>query len=810
MKPNHRLAVLFVLGFLSTAIPATTHASLWIPEGLNVAWLGYYGESRIVADGAGGAYMLYNYEYGAGADIELVRRDADGNVLWSRNVTNAPDWQYAIDICRDFGGGGVFIVWNDYRGGNGDIYGSRYLPDGSLAPGWIANGTAICNQVAQQFGPKCAWSGNGIFVAWHDWRNGNSHTYAIQLTNFATVAFGWSNNGNVVSQASYQQSLELIADGTSGMIAVWQDYRNPSGDLYAQRMSATGFPSWTTDGVPVTTAINEQLVHRIAPDGTGGVIAVWRDERDGPGAPKVFAQRLNSGGGPVWAANGQQISDSFYNANSPSIVSDGAGGALIVNQELSFNFSCFCFQDDIIARRIDPFGTVTWAANLSPNAATQADPKITSDGAGGYVIAWSDNRSGNYDIYAQRLDNNLVGKWAGDGAVASGYTYDERSPEVVADETGAAILSWQVDDGGGFFYLLAQRLDGLHGHYGHPEPAILSAADTPGDQGGRVMLTWKASDRDVQPNQIISHYTIWREAPPAMVAALAGSNDESFVNPSDIGPEFKGEAYRRVTNGASSTTWEFIATVPSRYATQYSYNTPTLQDWSINDPANETYQILAHTTNAFVFYESATATAHSIDNLAPAAPLALSATRVGNDIQLNWQAAPDEEPDFRDYAVYRATSAGVQPTPVFFIQASGSESYLDVAPGTGSRYYIVTAVDVHDNQSTPSNEASVTVPTAVDTPSLPRELTLLSNAPNPFQSETVFRVGAPAASAARIEVYDVAGRRVRSLETPLSRGWQSVLFDGRDNAGNVLASGVYFYRVHAGGATVTKKMVIAR
>src|SRR5262245_6758392 len=156
MKPNRRLAAVLVLGFLSTA-PAISQASLWVPEGLNVGWLGYYAESRIVADGAGGAYMVYTYDdHGVGGDIGLVRRDADGNVMWSRTVTDAPDWQYGIDICRDFGGGGVFIVWNDYRGGLGDIYGSRYLPDGSLAPGWFANGTAICNQAAHQFGPKVA------------------------------------------------------------------------------------------------------------------------------------------------------------------------------------------------------------------------------------------------------------------------------------------------------------------------------------------------------------------------------------------------------------------------------------------------------------------------------------------------------------------------------------------------------------------------------------------------------------------------------------------------------------------------------
>lgn len=41
-------------------------------------------------------------------------------------------------------------------------------------------------------------------------------------------------------------------------------------------------------------------------------------------------------------------------------------------------------------------------------------------------------------------------------------------------------------------------------------------------------------------------------------------------------------------------------------------------------------------------------------------------------------------------------------------------------------------------------------------------------------------------------------------------GWQQVRFDGRDNEGRVLASGVYFCRVEAGGSVATKKMIIAR
>jgi flagellar hook assembly protein FlgD len=62
-----------------------------------------------------------------------------------------------------------------------------------------------------------------------------------------------------------------------------------------------------------------------------------------------------------------------------------------------------------------------------------------------------------------------------------------------------------------------------------------------------------------------------------------------------------------------------------------------------------------------------------------------------------------------------------------------------------------------------------------------------------------------------LEVYDVAGRRVFSRELgTMPAGWREVSFAGRDRAGALLPSGVYFYRITAGRETMTRKMVISR
>jgi hypothetical protein len=90
-------------------------------------------------------------------------------------------------------------------------------------------------------------------------------------------------------------------------------------------------------------------------------------------------------------------------------------------------------------------------------------------------------------------------------------------------------------------------------------------------------------------------------------------------------------------------------------------------------------------------------------------------------------------------------------------------------------------------------------------------LTVLQNQPNPFTGETRLQVGLPAREDIRVEIFDVAGKRVRDVTIPgETKGWNTVKLTDRDDKGAPLASGVYFFRIRAGAETVTRKMVIAR
>ena len=75
----------------------------------------------------------------------------------------------------------------------------------------------------------------------------------------------------------------------------------------------------------------------------------------------------------------------------------------------------------------------------------------------------------------------------------------------------------------------------------------------------------------------------------------------------------------------------------------------------------------------------------------------------------------------------------------------------------------------------------------------------------------MFRFGLPAPSDVVVDIYDVAGRRVAtSRETQRAAGAGELRFDGRDAAGRLLPSGVYFYRISAAGQSQVRKMVILR
>ncbi len=94
---------------------------------------------------------------------------------------------------------------------------------------------------------------------------------------------------------------------------------------------------------------------------------------------------------------------------------------------------------------------------------------------------------------------------------------------------------------------------------------------------------------------------------------------------------------------------------------------------------------------------------------------------------------------------------------------------------------------------------------------LPASVRLQQNLPNPFNPDTAIRYTVPTSGAVDLAVYDVSGRRVRTLVTgTVAAGEHTVHWNGRDENGGLVPSGLYLYRVVGHGATLTRKMMLVK
>src|SRR6266850_812535 len=102
-----------------------------------------------------------------------------------------------------------------------------------------------------------------------------------------------------------------------------------------------------------------------------------------------------------WRVDGAPVCTAANVQESATIIADGAGGAIVTWQDFRTGTSF-----DIYAQRVDAAGVPQWTLDGVPlciHAEDQEYPTITSDGAGGAIVTWVDERSGNGDIYAQRV-----------------------------------------------------------------------------------------------------------------------------------------------------------------------------------------------------------------------------------------------------------------------------------------------------------------------------------------------------------------------------------------------------------------------
>ena len=121
------------------------------------------------------------------------------------------------------------------------------------------------------------------------------------------------------------------------------------------------------------------------------------------------------------------------------LVSDGAGGCIFSWQDERISSQ----NPNIFAQRLDGTGAAQWGVNGTPvcnDGGVQSGPRITSDGSGGAVIFWIDQRVPPGVVFAQRVDATGTLQFAANGLNVLAMPFGGRVSEVVAAPAGNAIV----------------------------------------------------------------------------------------------------------------------------------------------------------------------------------------------------------------------------------------------------------------------------------------------------------------------------------------------------------------------------------
>jgi hypothetical protein len=399
-------------------------------------------------------------------------------------ISTAAGNQALPQITSD-GAGGAIIAWTDNRSGNYDIYAQRVNASGVVL--WAANGVALCTAPGDQVSPRIISDGaGGAIVTWEDVA---LYVHAQRVN--ASGAAQWTAGGVVLGTATAgQENSRCVSDGAGGAIVAWQGYNSSASnfDIYAQRVDASGAVQWTADGVVLCAATGQQQYPAITSDGSGGAIVAWMDGRV-VGTWDIYAQRVDASGAVQWIANGAAICTAAGNQGSAAIASDGGGGAIITWNDLRGGSG-----GDIYAQRVNASGVVQWTADgvaLCTAAGDQGLPAIVSDGGGGAIVAWNDARSDdpvNYDVYAQSVNASGAVQWTANGAALCTAIGNQELPAIVSDGAGGAIVAWE-DARSGDFDVYAQRV-----HQGLAPVATLLAWFSARVDQSIVRVGWELSE----------------------------------------------------------------------------------------------------------------------------------------------------------------------------------------------------------------------------------------------------------------------------------------------------------------------------
>ena len=556
-----------------------------------------------------------------------------------------------------------------------------------------------------------------------------------------------------------------------------------------------------------------------------------------------------------WPPCGRAIATAPDAQDHSAATTDGAGGAIITWHDERFpNVNVFA-QHVLASGELDAAWPVDGQALLTDPVAIQGadggqvSPVIVSDGEGGAIVAWEDNRSPvtETDVFAQHiLSNGVVDPaWPADGAPLSVIAGLQNTLAIAPDGTGGrgaaggAFVVWMdTRPGTTVVDIFAQHVL-ASGHVDPRWPANgLAVCTAPGrqefpviveDGAGGAIVSWDDLRSSTTGDDIFAQHLLATgvvdPAWPVNGRALCTANGDQ--GRPTIAADGAHGAIVAWTDGRVANTFHIFA--------EHVLATGVVDPlWPVNGRgisaagvtesrplavsdghggAIVNWQAFTLHVNEFAQHVEANGI---VDPVWPAGGLAISHRDRLQDFA---EIIPDGSGgavvawnDSNDVVVQHVLATGVLDAvfPDNGVQVCDEDNQRgDVSlVATGAGGAIVTWTDSRNGKDTDIYAVQVLEIGTLDVPGDgARGAVSLAASPNPAHSSFTLRFALPQEGPVKLAIYDVTGRRVRELVSGVRpAGAQSVAWDLRDANGRTVRSGLYFARLEAGGRSLTHRL----
>ncbi len=487
-------------------------------------------------------------------------------------------------------------------------------------------------------------------------------------------------------------------------------------------------------------------------DDQGGAICMWNDNRSSV-FDDIYAQHLDALGNRLWNPEGVPVIVEAAEQYVQDVLADGQGGAF-------FSYTTGSGYSPRVGR-LNSSGQLLWTAQPGPGGSGYGGIDLVPDDAGGFYAIWSSVPA--WQIYAQRYNAEGQPLWLAGGLPVSHSPGSDDYAEAVSDNAGGFIVVWRNYLGSDFEDIYAQH--------------VTSGAE----------LLWGLSDL------IVCSQGDWQLYPCALPDGSGGVAASWADYRNAAAPNLYGQ--RVLSNG-------ILGNFPELELTVTPLDTPI-----VLPPAGGSFHFRVNLQNnfgaplRFDFWTNVL-----LPNGSNYGPLLLrndaTISTGGSLSRTLTQTVPAGAP--AGQYLYRVW-VGDHPVAPW---DGGSFTFTKLGSGSGGDW----AAQGWELPELP----------AVDH-GLPVRFELFPAYPNPFNATTSIRFALPEASWVRLEVFDVSGREVGAhgwsaapfggafvsgsgaTPTMYAAGTHEISFDG-----SRLASGIYLYRLQAGGLTKVQKMILVK